>query len=72
VTCSFWDAQTSGRSTSAGGTGKTTVEMQTGKTFSDAGWDFVGETKNGTEDLWWIDEGKDYPRLWWERESVKP
>jgi len=18
----------------------------------------------GTEDIWWIDEGKDYPRLW--------
>ena len=46
--------------------GKTTAEMQTASTFLDAGWDFVGETKNGTEDLWWIDEGKDYPRLWWE------
>jgi len=21
---------------------------------------------NGTEDIWWILEGKDYPRLWWE------
>jgi len=40
--------------------------MQTAKTFLDAGWDFVGETKNGTEDLWWILEGEDYPRLWWE------
>jgi hypothetical protein len=26
----------------------------------------VGETANGTEDIWWIDEGQDYPRLWWE------
>jgi hypothetical protein len=26
----------------------------------------VGETANGTEDIWWILEGKDYPRLWWE------
>ena len=26
----------------------------------------VDETANGTEDIWWIDEGKDYPRLWWE------
>ena len=32
----------------------------------DTGWDFVGETANGTKDIWWIDEGKDYPRLWWE------
>jgi hypothetical protein len=34
--------------------------------FLTAGWDFVGETANGTEDLWWILEGKDYPRLSWE------
>jgi hypothetical protein len=26
----------------------------------------VGETANGTEDIWWIDEGKDYPHLSWE------
>jgi hypothetical protein len=36
------------------------------KTFLDAGWDFVGETANETEDIWWILEGKDYPRLWWQ------
>jgi hypothetical protein len=30
------------------------------------GWDFVDETENGTEDIWWILEGQDYPRLWWE------
>jgi hypothetical protein len=67
VTHSFWDIWTSGRATSAGGTGKTTAEMQTAATFLNAGWDFVGETANGTEDIWWILEGKDYPRLWWER-----
>jgi hypothetical protein len=66
VTNSFWDMQTSGQAVSAGGTGKTTAEMQTAKTFLDAGWDFVAETANGTEDVWWINEGKDYPRLWWE------
>ena len=66
VTGCFWDTQTSGQTTSASGTGKTTAEMQTSKTFLDAGWDFVGETVNGTEDIWWILEGKDYPRLWWE------
>jgi hypothetical protein len=66
VTGSFWDAQTSGQTASHGGTGQTTAEMQTAKTFLDAGWDFVGETANGTEDLWWISEGRDYPRLWWE------
>jgi len=62
----FWDAQTSGQMTSAGGVGKTTTEMQTASTFLESGWDFVDETANGTEDIWWILEGKDYPRLWWE------
>ncbi len=56
---SFWDIQTSGLTTSAGGTGKTTAEMQTRSTFTDAGWDF-------TTPVWTIDEGVDYPRLWWE------
>jgi len=62
-----WDTQTSGQATSDGGTGKTTAEMQMASTFLDAGWDFVGETANGTEDIWWILEGQDYPRLAWER-----
>ncbi len=63
---SFWDTETRGQVTSDGGTGKTTAEMQTGSTFTDAGWDFMDETENGTEDIWWILEGQDYPRLWWE------
>ena len=66
VTASFWDIATSGWATSDGGTGKTTAEMQTAATFLEAGWDFVDETVNGTEDIWWILEGQDYPRLWWE------
>ena len=66
ISSSFWDIQTSGQTTSAGGIGKTTTEMQTGGTFLEAGWDFVDETANGTEDIWWILEGRDYPRLWWE------
>ncbi|MEN6335370.1 MAG: thioredoxin domain-containing protein, partial [Phycisphaerales bacterium] len=67
VTASFWDAEASGLHPSGWDTGKTTAEMQMAKTFLDAGWDFVDETANGTDDIWWIDEGKDYPRLWWER-----
>jgi len=39
----------------------------------DAGSDFMSEATNGTEDIWWIDEGKDYPRLGWERgDQVSP
>ncbi len=63
---SFWDVDASGQTTSVGGIGKKTTDMRTAATFLAAGWDFVGETANGTEDIWWIDEGKDYPRLWWE------
>jgi hypothetical protein len=58
VTASFWDVETSGQSTSDGGTGLTTAEMQTAATFLDAGWDFV--------EIWTICEGVDYPRLQWE------
>jgi hypothetical protein len=66
VTNSLWDTQTSGQTASDGGTGKTTTEVQTASTFLEAGWDFIDETENGTEDIWWILEGQDYPRLWWE------
>ena len=77
ITDSFWDIETSGVINMCGGRntdanccndsfGKTTDEMQTADTFLNAGWDFMGETKNGTEDIWWVLEGQDYPRLWWE------
>ncbi len=54
----FWDMETSGITTSEGGTGLTTVQMQTRSTFTDAGWDFVFETANGTDDVWAM---YDYP-----------
>jgi hypothetical protein len=41
VNNSFWDTQTSGQSSSDGGTGKTTAEMKTQTTYTDAGWDFA-------------------------------
>jgi len=32
----------------------------------------VDDTANGTEDIWWIDDGQDFPRLGWEpRPSVR-
>ena len=55
VTGSFWDIETSGQSTSDGGEGKTTAEMQTETTFTDAGWDFV--------EIWNIGERQTYPFL---------
>ena len=66
ITSSFWDVETSGWSESAGGTGKTTAEMWKASAFLEADWDFMDETTNGTDDIWWILEGEDYPRLWWE------
>jgi len=63
---SFWDMETSGKYTGSEGTGKRTAEMQIASTFLEAGWDFLTETGNGTDDIWWILEGKTYPRLWWE------
>jgi hypothetical protein len=77
ITTSFWDIETSGLSNMCvslydeakscdDSYGKTTTEMQRAGTFLEAGWDFVDETKNGTDDIWWIHEGQDYPRLWWQ------
>jgi len=69
IRASFWNIETSGQDTSAGGTGLTTAEMLTASTFLDSGWDFIDETENGTDDIWWILEGQDYPRLWWELQN---
>jgi hypothetical protein len=69
-----WDVQASGALDGCGSThsdlpgmaGLTTDQMQKASTFVKAGWDFADETPNGTEDVWWILEGQDYPRLSWE------
>ena len=50
VNSSYWDTQTSGLATSFGGVGKTTALMKTQSTYS--GWDFYGETANGSNDYW--------------------
>lgn len=67
INSSFWDVNTSGQTTSAGGTGKTTAEMQTLLTFTSAGWDFLGERENGYLDTWRMCvDGVDYPKLSWQ------
>jgi hypothetical protein len=58
VEASFWDKQTSGKATSSGGTGLTTAEMKTKKTFTNAGWDFTN--------IWAILEKVTYPFFRWE------
>ena len=63
----FWDKQTTGQPDGYPGTALTTAEMKTISTFTGAGWDFVGESANGTADVWRICvDGVDYPRLSWE------
>ena len=71
ITNCFWDTQTSGTSVSDGGTGKTTEQMQTESTFTDAGWDFLGETVNGIKDIWQMCDIGGYPKLWWESCPLK-
>ncbi len=67
VIASFWNVQTTVQDRTNGSEiGLTTAELQKAETFLAAGWDFVDETANGTEDIWWILEGQDYPRLRWE------
>ncbi|UCE48329.1 MAG: hypothetical protein JSW47_22365, partial [Phycisphaerales bacterium] len=73
IKTSFWDTQTSSRSEMCGreelslgcddDCGKSTALMQRASTFLDAGWDFDGESENGTEDIWTICNGLSYPEL---------
>jgi len=83
VSNSFWDTETSWQSSSNGGTGKTTAEMNNVTTFTDlstAGlsspWDFVGNPNDdtGTVDYWDIDGVTNdcYPFLSWQRDGPPP
>jgi uncharacterized repeat protein (TIGR01451 family) len=67
----FWDTETSGQENSAGDAeGKTTSEIQDVDTFTDAGWDFISETANGSDDYWDMDQEETvndgYPILRWQ------
>ncbi len=63
---SFWNYETTGQLTSDGGTVKSTEEMMNESTFTNEGWDFVGETTNGPNDIWKICDGTNYPKLAWQ------
>ncbi len=67
---SFWDIETSGQTRSDGGVGLATAEMWDIGTYLNAGWDFLVEAENGIEDIWWIEDGVDYPHLWWELTGI--
>jgi len=59
----FWDVNTSGVSMSNASTGLTTSQMHDIQTYLDAGWDMVGESANGTADVWQKPKGGGYPEL---------
>ncbi|MGC8844862.1 MAG: PASTA domain-containing protein [Candidatus Hydrogenedens sp.] len=61
VSQSYWDVETSGQSSSAGGTGKTTAQMKQQATY--VGWDFVY--------VWGIVENSSYPYLLWKSGSLQ-
>jgi len=47
--------------------GGTSGQLKTSHTYTDAGWDFVGESRNGTADIWCLcSERARYPALSWE------
>ena len=66
VETSFWDLQATRCLTSDGGVGKTASQMYSLTTYTNAGWDFVAESKNGTKDIWYLPGPVNYPRLTWE------
>jgi hypothetical protein len=65
---SFWDTETSGQVTSAGGTGKTTAEMHNIVTFKGVGWDIATVAPGTTNSAytWNIVNEQTYPRLSWQ------
>ena len=56
VRTSYWDTETSGQTSSDGGMGRTTVQMQQQATF--VGWDFAS--------VWSLSENKYFPFLRWQ------
>ena len=65
---SLWDTDTSGQATSAGGTGKTTAEMQNIITFRGAAWDISAVAPGVTNSAftWNIVNEQTYPLLTWQ------
>jgi hypothetical protein len=64
----LWDTNTTGQATSAGGTGKTTAEMQNIITFRASGWD-ISAVAHGTTNSaydWNIVNEQTYPFLSWQ------
>ncbi|HDQ15706.1 MAG TPA: hypothetical protein ENN45_01450 [Bacteroidetes bacterium] len=70
----FFNSQVTGQSSGLGALPKTIEELQLQETFTDANWDFIGETDNGTEDFWGINsvDNSQYPFLSWQGYKIEP
>jgi hypothetical protein len=69
VSNSFWDIETSGQATSAGGTGKNTTGIKDIATFSGVGWNVIavgGPGERNTGYSWNIVDDVTYPFLSWQ------
>jgi hypothetical protein len=75
VSNSFWDTQTTNCTLGAGtyygtfnATGQTSLLMKTQSTFTDASWDFAGESVNGTAETWILlsERNNGYPCFQWQ------
>ena len=65
---SFWDTDATGQATSAGGTGKSTAEMQDVATFLGAAWHICAVAPGMTDPAftWSIVNGQTHPLLSWQ------
>ncbi|OGE81945.1 MAG: hypothetical protein A2Y39_04030 [Candidatus Delongbacteria bacterium GWF2_40_14] len=77
MTGNFWNIETSGQTTTYGtgtATGLTKTQMRTLATFTNATWDFQGESVNGTSDIWGINAvlNSGYPFLSWQGITHRP
>ena len=74
VSNSYWDTSTSGQTTSAGGTGKTTRQLQTPTGYSGiyANWNTNLDGVTGNDDPWTFGNKMQYPMLDYKSMSTDP
>ncbi|MGI6475721.1 MAG: GLUG motif-containing protein [Candidatus Dojkabacteria bacterium] len=67
---SYWDINTSGQNSSSGGVGKTALEMKSISTFLPQ-WNISTFADFDSTTTWYIEEGKDYPKLYHQYRAPK-
>lgn len=66
----FFDKDTSGHTNTTGSAeGKTTEDMKSLSTFLNQGWD-IAILDELSEEIWYIDDGNNYPRLFFQKKSL--